>query len=209
MKVGTWEPIQRYTVSNSWLIKGDRKVLEFLSSQHDIIAELHLDRPFKAPSTHFQENYFVKVEDDGMYTIETESKYVPNEYSKSTKYSDSIAEWNIHYIGASNIWHVTTGKNMIYASADTGVDWKHPILESRYAAHLWKTKNSTTIVHDYAWWDGVRATHKDIYNNSSEITDTIENVRKKSIFAECPMSSVEPCDDTGHGTHTTSTVVGT
>src|SRR5262245_19673354 len=44
----------------------------------------------------------------------------------------SMYEWNIEYVGAPLVYNITTGKGMIFASADTGVDWTHPVLRTNY-----------------------------------------------------------------------------
>lgn len=46
-------------------------------------------------------------------------------------------EWNIARIGADKVWHAlgVDGKGAVVASMDTGVDWRHPALETRYRGY--------------------------------------------------------------------------
>jgi subtilisin family serine protease len=99
-------------------------------------------------------------------------------------------EWNVKKIGAPEVWAAGfTGQGMVYANADTGVQWEAPALKSHYRG--W---NGTTAAHDYNWWDAV---HADIDGNGSN---------------SCGFSTQAPCDDdvqgVSHGTHTMGTAVG-
>ncbi len=65
-------------------------------------------------------------------------------------------EWNITAIRAPEAWaQGVTGKGIVVAGADTGVDWTHPTLQSKYRG--W---NGSAAQHDYNWfdpWDGSAA----------------------------------------------------
>jgi hypothetical protein len=65
-------------------------------------------------------------------------------------------EWNIATIRAPEVWAKgITGKGIVVAGADTGVDWTHPALQSKYRG--W---NGSAAQHDYNWfdpWDGSSA----------------------------------------------------
>ncbi len=99
--------------------------------------------------------------------------------------ADTI-EWGLSWIKAPELWAMGfTGQGIVYASADTGVQWDHPALKGQYRG--W---DGTTADHNYNWWDGVRS---DIPGAPSS----------------CPLASPAPCDDQGHGTHVMGTGVGT
>jgi subtilisin family serine protease len=90
-------------------------------------------------------------------------------------------EWNVADVHAPALWALGyTGQGMVVASADTGVRWTHSALESHYRG--W---NGTTADHDYNWHDAIH-----------------------SGGGACGANTVQPCDDSGHGTHTTGTAVG-
>jgi len=72
------------------------------------------------------------------------------------------------------------GKGFVVANADTGVAWQHPALVRQYRG------SGTTVNHNFNWWDAIH----DGGNN------------------RCGLDSQVPCDDNGHGTHTTGTAVG-
>ncbi|MCU0512736.1 MAG: S8 family serine peptidase [Anaerolineae bacterium] len=63
--------------------------------------------------------------------------------------ADALAEapWGIDYIGARRVWEDlgVTGEGIIVGSADTGVDFSHPVLRANYAG----SDNN----HDYTWYD--------------------------------------------------------
>ncbi|MCL4559952.1 MAG: S8 family serine peptidase [Chloroflexi bacterium] len=74
---------------------------------------------------------------------------------------------------------------MVYASADTGVDWDHPALIGQYRG--W---DGTLANHNYSWWDAI---HQDLSGDGSN---------------PCGFSSPVPCDDENHGTHVMGIGVG-
>ncbi len=98
----------------------------------------------------------------------------------------SAVEWGISKINAPSVWaRGYTGQGTIYANADTGVQWDHPALKPHYLG--W---DGASADHNFAWWDAI---HADISGNGTN---------------PCGFSSTVPCDDYGHGTHTTGTGVG-
>lgn len=97
-------------------------------------------------------------------------------------------EWGVVKIGAPALWSDGhTGSGIVYATADTGVQWNHPALKSHY--HGWRARRGKAR-HAYNWWDAV---HADVDGNGTN---------------PCGFSSPVPCDDVGHGTHVTGTGVG-
>ena len=90
-------------------------------------------------------------------------------------------EWNITKINAPEVWALGhTGEGIVIGGQDTGYDWDHPALKSKYRG-----------------WDGSTADHN--YNWHDAIT---------SGGGRCGANSNEPCDDHDHGTHTMGTMVG-
>jgi serine protease AprX len=95
-------------------------------------------------------------------------------------------EWNISQINAPSVWAFgDTGQNMVYANADTGVQWDHPALKPHYRG--W---NGSSADHNFNWWDAI---HSDISGNGTN---------------PCGFNLTAPCDDYGHGTHTLGSGIG-
>jgi subtilisin family serine protease len=106
--------------------------------------------------------------------------------SRVAPQATSSVEWNLSWINVPAVWALgDTGQGQVFASADTGVEWDHPALEPHYRG--W---NGTSATHDFNWWDAI---HEQIA--------TTPNIT-------CGYSTPAPCDDNGHGTHTTGIGVG-
>jgi subtilisin family serine protease len=94
-------------------------------------------------------------------------------------------EWNVTWVHAPGVWSLGySGQGIVYANADTGVQWDHPALQSHYRG--W---TSAAADHNYNWWDAI---HETLTSGTNP----------------CGLSVTAPCDDHGHGTHTTGTGIG-
>jgi subtilisin family serine protease len=91
-------------------------------------------------------------------------------------------------VHAPDLWALgIKGDGIVVASADTGVKWDHPALQAHYRG--W---DGITANHNYNWWDAVHAKINPSINPNP-----------------CGGYSLSvPCDDYGHGTHTTGTMIG-
>jgi subtilisin family serine protease len=90
-------------------------------------------------------------------------------------------EWNISKVGAPDVWEAGfEGQGAVIAGADTGYDWDHPALQTKYRG--WSGGSAD---HNYSWHDAIH-----------------------SGGGSCGADTTEPCDDFGHGTHTMGTMVG-
>lgn len=149
-------------IVNAFAVEGDRSVVDALAARSDV-ASIESDRPFK---------------------VALETPIAP-----SSSASASGVEWNLTWINAPAVWAIgATGQGLVFASADTGVQWDHSALKAHYRG--W---NGTTATHDYNWWDAIH----------SQIA---------LIPSLCPYNKLDgaetPCDDQGHGTHTTGIGIG-
>jgi subtilisin family serine protease len=92
--------------------------------------------------------------------------------------------WNVDKVNAPLVWAAGyTGQGVVIAGQDTGYDWDHPALMTKYRG--W---NGVSADHDYNWRDGIQAP---VVGGSN-----------------CGYAATSPCDDNGHGTHTMGTMVG-
>jgi serine protease AprX len=93
----------------------------------------------------------------------------------------NAVEWGVNNVNAPAVWaQGFTGQSMVIGEQDTGMRWTHSALKPKYRG--W---NGTTADHNFNWHDAVH-----------------------SGGGSCGANAVAPCDDSGHGTHTTGTTVG-
>jgi subtilisin family serine protease len=85
-------------------------------------------------------------------------------------------------VNAPSVWATGfTGQGIVIADLDTGIRWTHAALKGHYRG--W---NGTTADHNYNWHDAIHA----------------------AAGNPCGNDTPFPCDDNGHGTHTTGTTSG-
>ena len=81
------------------------------------------------------------------------------------------------------------------ANQDTGMRWTHAALRTHYRG--WGGSIATSD-HNYNWHDSIHA----------RITNADGGTPSGPAANSCGFNLVAPCDDQGHGTHTTGTTVG-
>lgn len=113
---------------------------------------------------------------------------VKQEMPSATIYSDEkvfAPEGGLVRIGADKVWKDLgiTGKGIVIAGQDTGVQWDHPALKNHYRG--WKNGQ---VNHDYNWHDSIK--------------------KSQGGDSSCGYNNAVPCDDHDHGSHTVGTIVG-
>ncbi len=156
-----------FFVVNAIYTRGDVKLIEQLASRSDVASI--------AP------NPLVPME-------------MPVDFQKiSEVQSRQGIEWGIQKINADQVWAMGyTGQGVIVAGQDTGYEWTHPSIKTKYRG--W---NGTNADHNYNWHDAIHAI-------SPLHGDSIPN----PLLNPCGLDSKVPCDDHSHGTHTMGTMVG-
>lgn len=71
--------------------------------------------------------------------------------SSSTAASNNI-EWNLEKIGVPAVWNMgIDGTGIVVANIDTGVEWDHPALKTKYRGYNPQDPNNPT--HEFNWFD--------------------------------------------------------
>ena len=95
--------------------------------------------------------------------------------------SPDTVEPGVAQVHAPEVWALGyTGQGIVIANQDTGMRWTHNALKPHYRG--W---NGSSADHNYNWWDAIH-----------------------SGGGSCGPNQQEPCDDNGHGSHTTGTSIG-
>jgi len=101
--------------------------------------------------------------------------------ASSAPNTPDAVEWGVAKVHAPQVWALGfTGQGIVVGGEDTGYDWTHAAIKNQYRG--W---NGSSADHNYQWHDSIH-----------------------SGGGSCGADSPEPCDDSGHGTHTMGTMVG-
>ncbi len=149
--------IQRFHIQNMILVRDGTPDMLIQAANHHLVSEIRANPAYD----------FVNEQPES--TVKPEVEGSP--------------EWHLTHIGIPDIWNAGfTGETIVVANLDTGVDWTHPALQSKYRG-----------------WDGMTATHD--YNWHATTSSWV-----------CPYPAVPCDFDEfvsgGHGTHTMGTIVG-
>ena len=94
----------------------------------------------------------------------------------------TAVEPGVNNVNAPAVWALGfIGQGIVVANQDTGMRWDHNALKAKYRG--W---HGAVADHNFNW-------HDSIHNDTG---------------SSCGANSLVPCDDQGHGTHTTGTIVG-
>lgn len=147
---------QSFWVANMIWVRGNTEVVKAMASRRDV--------------AHIHANPLVS----GKFPATRSSGPVPQALAG--------IEWNIAKVRAPEVWTAGyKGQGVVVGGQDTGYQWDHPALKTRYRG--W---NGSVASHDYHWHDAIH----------------------KGGVSNCPANSPAPCDDHSHGTHTMGTMVG-
>lgn len=106
-----------------------------------------------------------------------------------------VVEWGIARVGADQVWAMGyQGEGVVVGGQDTGYEWQHPALKSKYRGY---DVQADTADHNYHWHDAI---HELNPLHGDSISDPTAN--------PCGLDVPFPCDDNNHGTHTMGIMVG-
>ncbi len=81
-------------------------------------------------------------------------------YSEPDQEQDPDIPWNLTLINADRVWEMgITGKGVVVAGADTGVDWLHPALLNQYRGYSGEDERAE---HNFNWFDAVEGSPEPI-----------------------------------------------
>lgn len=156
-----------FYIINAIYAKGDLTLIQQIAERPEVA--FILDNPVVKIEEPFKNN---EVEDRG-----------PN-----------ALEWGIERINADDVWAMGyMGQGAVVAGADTGVEWIHPAIQSKYRG--WDNMLDTAD-HNYNWHDAII--------EINPLNDTIND----PALNPCGLDTIIPCDDHNHGTHTVGTMIG-
>ncbi len=145
-----------FWVANMVLVRGDHALVEEIAAREDVF---HV---YANPSVRF----------DGP---------VAQRAAADVPEAPDAIEWNVARIHAPEVWALgDTGQGVVVGGQDTGYQWNHAALKSKYRGWSGLIAN-----HNYNWHDAIH-----------------------SGGGSCGADAPAPCDDTSHGTHTMGTMVG-
>ena len=117
-------------------------------------------------------------------TIESNAKFrgVPERVDAPDEVSSpDTVEPGVMKVNGDDLWALGyTGQGIVIANQDTGTRWTHNALKPKYRG--W---NGSVANHNYNWHDSIH-----------------------TGGGSCGVNTQAPCDDNGHGTHTTGTTSG-
>ena len=94
------------------------------------------------------------------------------ETAKETKAETSSIEWNIDQVNAPAVWEMgIDGAGTVVANIDTGVQWNHPSLKTKYRGY--DPANPDQPSHEFNWYDATSANGPEPYDDQDHGTHTI------------------------------------
>jgi serine protease AprX len=124
---------------------------------------------------------------DGVHEIETPESVDEGEAANAV-------ESGVNQTNGPSLWTLGyTGQGMVVGNQDTGMRWTQAALRTHYRG--WGGSVAASD-HNYNWWDSIHVRITGDGGTSSPATNP------------CGRNITAPCDDQGHGTHTTGTTVG-
>jgi len=171
--------------------QSQRSLTSFLDAHHVPYQSLYIVNAIRAEGSQAIIQSLASRQDVARVIAESSVSF-PKPVDLSSDQSDtrSAVEWGIDMINADDVWELGyTGQGITVGGEDTGYEWHHPALKSKYRGY---DATLDTVDHNYNWHDA-------IHQADTHHVDTVN---------PCGFDSKEPCDDWGHGTHTMGTMIG-
>lgn len=172
-------------------LQSQKSITAFLNAQQMTYQSLYVVNAIRASGSQTIIQSIASRQDVARVIAESSVTY-PKPVDMGSDQSDnrSAIEWGIDMINADDVWALGyTGQGTTVGGEDTGYEWHHPALKSKYRGY---NEILDTVDHNYNWHDAIHVA-------DTHHVDTVN---------PCGFDSKEPCDDRGHGTHTMGTMIG-
>jgi subtilisin family serine protease len=131
-------------------------------------------------------------------------KAVPDQPA-SAQEAVSAIEWGVARVGAPDLWAAGhRGFKAVVATSDTGVEWDHPALKTKYRG--W---NGSVATHNYSWHDAIdplNGVPLDDHNHGTHVTGTmVGDDGAGNIIGVAPDARWIACRNMDHGNGTAGT----
>ncbi len=161
-KAGNVKDIQSFYIVNGLAVTATKEVMEQIATFPEVEKispneTVHLIEPVKQS----------KAEKP---LIESNIKEKPSKIE--TKAEVSSIEWNIDKISAPQTWAMgIDGAGTVIASIDTGVQWDHPTLKTKYRGY--NPANPDNPNHEFSWFDATSTNNPAAFDDNGHGTHTI------------------------------------
>ena len=168
--------VRPYWLVNALLVEGDRRLADMLAARPEVV------RLVGNPQVR------------GVEALGT----------VLTPRAPDTAEWGVAIINAPQVWSTYNdhGEGIVVASMDTGVDWTHPALKSKYRGYDGASGN---VDHRYSWHDAIgdSAAPFDDNNHGTHTTGTmVGDDGAGNQVGVAPGAKWVACRNMDHGTGT-------
>ncbi len=172
--------------------RSQKQTIDYLQNENISFSSYYLVNAIAAKLNKEQVIYLSEIDAISNISLDPGVR-LDNIQSSGFAKNNADAEWGIQMINADSVWTMGfEGQGVVIAGQDTGYEWEHSVLKSKYRGYA-----DTIAEHNYNWHDAIFEINP-MHNDS--VADASAN--------PCGLSVPYPCDDHNHGTHTMGTMVG-
>ncbi len=179
--------LEVYEATQLMAQKSQKSIISYLNEHDYQFRSFHIVNAIKIKDADNDLIHYLNQLDEIDYIQEDNVIQLEEFREEETNSNYRNIEWGVARVNAPEVWAMGyEGQNVVIAGQDTGYDWTHPAIQSKYRG--WNNGNAD---HNYNWHDAIH----EILSGSTEDNP-------------CGLDAVAPCDDHAHGTHTMGTMLG-